>query len=436
MFAAALAAGLALAPFDVRHYTVRLEPDPAVQGIRGEERIDLELLANGREIAFDAGVLEVKRVRLHGRDLQFRRDDKKLIVDLGSDQPARRALSLEVRYHGAPKYGLEFHLQERQVYTIFSTSQWMVAVDAPSERATLDLALVLPKTWSALATGDEQPATHVDREHDLHRWHLATPVPSYVYGFVAGEFKRVALPQSGAKLDLLADAAYARQARAAFAATADMLSFFAEKAGVPYPYRRYGQAVVTDTIGQEMAGLSLLSSGYVENVASGERSIGLIAHEAAHQWWGNAVTCRDWNEFWLNEGMATFMAAAYLQHHDGEAAYAEAVEGWRERIDALRAKGADKPLVFPDWNKPSGDDRAVVYQKGAYFLHVMRGELGEKAFWTAIREYTRRHFNGSVQTHDLQQAMERASGRDLSALFNRWAYARPDGPAAPARAPR
>ncbi len=422
MFAAALAAGLAFVPFDVRQYTVRLEPDLATQGIRGEERIDLDLMAKGREIAFDAGVLEIERVRLHGHDLQFRRDGKKLIVDLGSEQLAQRALSLELRYHGAPKYGLEFHPEQRQVYTIFSTSQWMVAVDAPSERATLDLALVLPKAWSALATGDARPTKPVDREHDLHRWRLATPMPSYVYGFVAGEFQRVELPQPGARLDLLVDAAHTQQARTAFAATADMLSFFAEKAGVPYPYRRYGQAVVTDTIGQEMAGLSLLSSDYVEKVASGERSIGLVAHEAAHQWWGNAVTCRDWNEFWLNEGMATFMAAVYLQHHDGEAAYAEAVKGWRERIDALRAKGADKPLVFPDWNKPSGDDRAVVYQKGAYFLHVLRGELGEAVFWTAIRDYTRSHFNASVQTRDLQQAMERASGRDLSALFNQWAY--------------
>ena len=325
MFAAALAAGLALAPFDVRHYAVRLEPDPATQSVSGEERIDLDLLANGRAIAFDAGALEIERIRLHGRDLQFRRDGKKLIVDLGGDQKARSALSLEIRYHGAPKYGLEFHPQERQVYTIFSTSQWMVAVDAPSERATLDLALVLPKTWSALATGDERPTTPVDREHDLHRWHLATPMPSYVYGFVAGDFQRMDLPGAGTKLDLLADAAHMPQARTTFAATADMLSFFAEKAGVPYPYRRYGQAVVTDTIGQELAGLSLLSNDYAGKVANGERSVGLVAHEAAHQWWGNAVTCRDWNEFWLNEGMATFMAAAYLQHHDGEAAYAEAV---------------------------------------------------------------------------------------------------------------
>ncbi len=436
MFAVALAAGLALAPFDVRHYTVRLEPDLATQTVRGEERIDLALLANGREVAFDAGALEIDRIRLHGRDLQFRRDGKRLIVDLGTEQTPRKRLALEIRYHGAPKFGLEFHPEQRQVYTIFSTSQWMVAVDAPSERATLDLALLLPKTWSALATGDAQPLERVDRGHVLRRWHLATPMPSYVYGFAAGEFQRVELPQSRVKLDLLADAAHVQQARAAFAATGDMLAFFAGKAGVPYPHRRYGQAVVADTIGQELAGLSLLSGDYAGKAANGERSIGLVAHEAAHQWWGNAVTCHDWTEFWLNEGMATFMAAAYLQHHDGEAAYAEAVQGWRERIDALRAKGADKPLVFPDWNKPSGDDRAVVYQKGAYFLHVLRQALGERAFWSAIADYTRSHMNASVRTRDLQQAMERASGRDLSALFNQWAYAPPGVPVEPAAAPR
>ena len=422
MFAAAMAAGFALAPFDVRHYAVRLEPELATRSVRGEERIELNLSAKGREIAFDAGALHIDSVRTRGRELQFRRDDKRLIIDLGADQPAGHMVSLQIRYHGMPEYGLEFHPEQQQLYTIFSTSQWMVAVDAPSERATLDLAVVLPKSWSALATGDELPATHVDHEHDLRRWRLATPMPSYVYGFVAGEFQHVQLAGHGSKLDLLVDAQHMQQARDTFAATADVLAFFSGKAGVSYPFRRYGQAVVTDTIGQELAGLSLLSNDYVAKAANGERSIGLVAHEAAHQWWGNAVTCRDWNEFWLNEGMATFMAAVYLQHHDGAAAYADAVTGWRTRLDALRAKGADKPLVFPDWNKPSGDDRAVVYQKGAYFLHLLRGELGEAAFWNAIRNYTRSHMNASVQTHDLQRAMEQASGRDLSALFNTWAY--------------
>ncbi|PNS08673.1 M1 family metallopeptidase [Solilutibacter silvestris] len=426
MLAFALAVGTASVPFDVRHYQLLLQPELATRSVRGEERIDLDLLANGREIAFDAGALQVDEIRLRGRALQFRREDKRLIVDLGVEQPVQRRLSLQIRYHGMPKFGLEFHPEAGEIYTIFSTSQWMVAVDAPSQRATLDLSVVLPNSWRAVGTGDAVLIHHLDRDHDVRRWRLTTPMPSYVYGFVAGDLERAALPENGVALDLLADAAHAQRARTVFAATADVLSFFAEKAGVPYPHRRYSQAVVVDTIGQELAGLSLLSDAYVDDAANGKRTVGLIAHETAHQWWGNAVTCRDWNEFWLNEGMATFMTAAYLQHHDGEAAYVEAVNGWRERIDALRAKGADKPLVFPDWNKPSGDDRAVVYQKGAYFLHVLRGELGEKAFWQAIRDYTRAHMNASVQTRDLQQAMELASGRDLSALFNEWAYgARP-----------
>jgi aminopeptidase N len=147
----------------------------------------------------------------------------------------------------------------------------------------------------------------------------------------------------------------------------------------------------------------------------------LIAHEAAHQWWGNGVTNIDWRQFWLNEGITTFMAAAWMQHRFGDAAYDAQVERWRARVEKLRAEGKDKPLVFPDWNKPSGDDRAVVYTKGAYAIHLLREQLGEEAFWKGLRDYTRAHMGKTATTADLQEAMQASSGRDLSAFFREWA---------------
>jgi len=93
---------------------------------------------------------------------------------------------------------------------------------------------------------------------------------------------------------------------------------------------------------------------------------------------------------------------------------------WKRRLDKLRADGKDHALVYASWSRPSADDRAVVYQKGAYVLHLLREELGERAFWRGIRAYTRAHYGHSVVTSDFRQAMERASGRDLSGFFARW----------------
>jgi len=142
----------------------------------------------------------------------------------------------------------------------------------------------------------------------------------------------------------------------------------------------------------------------------------------AHQWWGDLVTNRDWTHFWLNEGFATFMAAAYEERARGHDAYLADVEGWRKRVERLRASGTDRPLVFPDWNRPTADDRAVVYQKGALVLHELRELLGDQPFWTAIRAYTREYAGHDVTSPGMQRAFETSSGRNLTAFFAEWVY--------------
>ncbi len=176
------------------------------------------------------------------------------------------------------------------------------------------------------------------------------------------------------------------------------------------------------TVGQELAGFSLLSEAYGADVLQDAKNEGLIAHEAAHQWWGIGTTCRDWGHFWLNEGFATFMAAAYLEHRFGREQYLKAVTRWRERTARLIAEGKNHALVYEQW-KPGGDDRAVVYQRGAYVLHRLREKLGEEPFWRGIRYYTREYRGRSVVTADFQRVMEKASGQDLGDFFRQQVYA-------------
>lgn len=409
-----------VAPVDVQHYRVRLQPDIAAGALRGEEDVRLCLLGDGDTVSLDVGALVIDGASLGKQALTTSRDGKTLAITLPRAYRADACLTLQLRYRGKSSYGLQMHADRRQAYTIFSTSQWMPANDAPADRATLDLDVVLPRELQAIGTGLALPARHA-KGLTTHRWRLRQAMPSYLYGFAAGQFTDASLEANGITFELKGDGFDAAQLQRIFGDTPAMLAFFADKAGVAYPHRTYSQALVADTVGQELAGMALLSEAYGREVLGDQTRQGLIAHEAAHQWWGNGVTNIDWRQFWLNEGITTFMAAAWMQHRFGDATYKAQVERWGVRVEKLRTDGKDKPLVFPDWNKPGSDDRAVVYTKGAYAMHLLREQLGEEAFWKGLRAYTQAHMGKVATTSDLQQAMQVASGRDLSAFFREWA---------------
>ena len=212
--------------------------------------------------------------------------------------------------------------------------------------------------------------------------------------------------------------------RRIFRDTLDMLAFYSDRAGVPYPDEVYTQALTVQGIGQEMSGFSVMPDAYGRAVLKEENATGLGAHELAHQWWGNQVTCRDWTHFWLNEGFATFMAAAYDEERFGREAYLRDIERARVRYEAVREAGGGRSLVFPEWNHPTANDRTIVYQKGAYVLHLLREQIGDDAFWAGIRRYTAAHAGGSVTTDDFKRSMEESSGLNFGAFFDTWVYMR------------
>ena len=169
-----------------------------------------------------------------------------------------------------------------------------------------------------------------------------------------------------------------------------------------------------------MSGFTAMRETYWKEILADEKEIWLGAHELAHQWWGNMVTCKDWTHFWLNEGMATFMTAAYKEHRFGRAEYLGDIEASRAAYEKVLTAGKDKPLVFRDWLRPTSEDRTLVYSKGAYVLHLLRLELGDRLFWAGIRHYTKKYFGKSVTTADFQAAMEEATGRSLKLFFDQW----------------
>jgi aminopeptidase N len=171
-----------------------------------------------------------------------------------------------------------------------------------------------------------------------------------------------------------------------------------------------------------MSGFSMLKNTYGELVLQDSTETNLISHELAHQWWGNQITCKSWNHFWLNEGIATFLSAAYNEYRFGKKVYLSNIESYYKVYEGIKKRGNDRSLVFEDWLNPSKDDRNLVYFKGAYVLHLLKEKLGDEAFWNAIRFYSIKYFGKSVETTDFRRSIEESSGVNLEDFFNEWIY--------------
>jgi aminopeptidase N len=170
-------------------------------------------------------------------------------------------------------------------------------------------------------------------------------------------------------------------------------------------------------IAQEAAGMALMSEKYLDELETKD-DVALLAHELAHQWWGVSVGIRSWSDFWLNEGMAEFMADAYLEQHKGRAAYDAQIAELTRGMSVLRERGRDRPLHWQGWKDAHEALGVIPYVKGALFLDRLRTELGEEKFWKGIGLYTSRNVRRLVNSHDFESAMEEASGRDLRSLFD------------------
>jgi aminopeptidase N len=409
--------------FDVLHYEAEIEPSIASKSVKGTVKIRLKLESGGSaEISLDCGGLTIDSVTEGKAPLNISRRDKRLMIALPTSAGAGLTREIVVRYQGNPAYGIRFYPEEQQVYTVFSTSQWMVCVDAPEDKATFDLSLILPADQLALGNGRLSSHQLLRDGRAVHRWKQEIPVATYIFGFAAGRFRELKERHGRVTFRYLTAGFSDEEMRRIFAETPAMLRFFEDHGGIRYVDESYTQVLAAGRPAQEMSGFTVMGDSHGREVLADHRSIGLAAHEFAHQWWGNMVTCVDWTDFWLNEGIANFMEAAFIESRFGRQAYMNAILESRDRYEKVRDAGKDRSLVFPDWNSPTREDRTLVYDKGSYVLHLLREEIGESSFWKGIRAYTRAYVGKSVVTRDFQKEMEKACGKSLDTFCNKWVY--------------
>jgi aminopeptidase N len=408
-------------------YRARIVPDLAAKTVRGTTTISFKsariFAGDGViDVAFPLNALTIDAVRFNGAVVPFRRlpedSPRELVVSI---KPAKAGVhELAVDYHAKPAQGMTFGAN--YLYTAFSTCHWMLCREESGGKATFRLELTVPSTFKVAASGVALSREAQPGGLTLHTWEQVRPYSPYLFGFAAGEMAEAIEQTPTTALHYLGVGQTPQELKRKFTDTARMLRFFEEKAGSALPHKTYTQILLPGSEAQEASTFSLIGRDQLDPILTDPEEDWVIAHELAHQWWGNLITCKDWSHFWLNEGITVFMVAAYKEQRWGSAAYAREITlAEKRRQNALNAN-FDVPLAFSGAYPSLAIKRAVTYSKGFLFIDVLRKRLGEEKFWRGIKSYTQAHLGESVVSRDFQRAMEAASGENLEDLFRKWVY--------------
>lgn len=299
---------------------------------------------------------------------------------------------------------------------------WFPGYDYPNERFTSEVICRVPKGMTVLSNGRlvEESAAG---DKTLFHWKQEQEHVNYLISVVGGHFKKLEAKHGDLPLAFLTPPSEFAAAENSFRDTAAILAFFEEETGVDFPWAKYYSVCVTDFIagGMENTSVTTLTTGTLfssesENLRTSHR---LDAHEAAHQWFGDLVTCKDWSHLWLNEGFATY----YTHLYDGRKSDEDEMR--YQLLGDLRQIVSNpdvKPIVWRGYGDPMEQFDYRAYPKGSWVLHMLRSQLGPDLFRAAIKTYLERHRNTVATTHDLAAVIEEISGRSWDEFFDQWVF--------------
>lgn len=422
-------------PVDIEHYGLELTLLPEERALEGRCLVRFAVVgARLSTLELELEGLEATRVlNAAGEPLEFRQVAGRLLVELGEELLLGDLGEVVVEYGGSPAKGLWFATGEDgevdQVWTqgeCVDAHWWFPCVDHPGDRATSELLVHMPAGWVGVAAG-ERIGLSVEGDTRSERWRMATPHPAYLMTLCAGEFHVLEDEWDGVQLLALADPALAEYMPASFDETDEILAFFSELTGLRYPYPKYAQTCVHNFPfgGMENISATTLTEATLTD-APGQLdggSHGLVAHEAAHQWFGDLLTCATWSEIWLNEGFATYLTHLYFEHSRGVDDFRIRMRDTQRGYMAADVGPARRPTVHTVYRDPFDlffDGKA--YAGGASRLHLLRFLLGDEDFRAGVRRYVADNAGRSVTSADLQAAMESASGRELGTFFDEWVH--------------
>ncbi|MEU3528507.1 M1 family metallopeptidase [Streptomyces sp. NPDC038707] len=409
--------------YDARHYDLDVAYAPATGRLDGRTTLTARATQTLSSFDLDLQKLEITRVEVNGRRARFTRDGDEVTVTPRRALPEGRDFTVSVTYGGVPEalggpivFGSDYGWMKTADGVFVAcepnaASTWFPSSDHPADKATYDIRIKAPKGLTAVSNG-RLVSTRDRGDSTYTHWRESKPMATYLATATIGKFDvRTGRTPGGIPVYVAIDPVLKNGNNVdVYGVTSAVTDYWSQVFG-PYPFEETG-AIVDD---MPEAGFSLEVQS--KPAYSAVRSETTIAHELAHQWFGDSVSVAHWNDIWLNEGFATYAQWLWAEH-----------QGTRSAHDSFRAGYDSRPADSAFWQvRPGAPERdtmfaSAVYQRGAMTLQMLRERIGDPAFFRLLPAWTELHRYGNASTADFVRLAERISGRQLDDLFRTWLF--------------
>ncbi len=422
--------------FKLQHVSVKIKVFVDDKMIEGIATLLLESLKDGlKYIPLDAMDMTIKEVKVNGVSADYSYDGEKIHIYLSKELGQGQKISVVVSYTAKPKKGLYFVLPDKyypdRVPQIWSQGEtednryWIPLYDYPNMKCTSEFIVYAPKQYYVISNGR---LLEEKEEGDWKVWHwrMDKPHSTYLIALAIGLFDVIEDKVGSIPLIYAVPKGRKEDISRSFSRTGDIIKFFEEYTGVPYPWDNYKQVCVSEFIygGMENTTLTILTEHTLhdEKAHIDFESEPLVAHEAAHQWFGDLVTTKDWGNIWLNEGFATYLEALYRRHWKGKNEFIyEMIINMDEYLKEYKSRYS-RPIVTRVYKYPSELFDAHSYPKGALVLHTLSSIIGEDKFRLVLKRFLERFKYKSADTEDFRKVVEEVTGKDFEWFFDQYVY--------------
>ena len=412
----------AMDDYDVIDYRLEILLFPDSKEIKGRVQIKLvPLVSFENGLVLDFAGLQLDSAFIADQPVSYKREGGILTLFSGHTMMAADTQTVVLHYQGQPDRGLYFRQNAGNETVVYSHNEpydahyWFPCKDIPADKATASILVTVPGTWRVLSNGRLTGESNAGPGLTLYSWREAYPIATYLISLAAAPYQ-IATDQfiSDAGILPLQYWVYApdyERGRSALQDTGEMIGFFSDFIGdYPFALEKYAMAEVPL---REAAAMENQTATTMGDFVMDDR--GIIAHELAHQWWGDALTPQSYIDIWLNEGFATYFDALFREYKYGREAYDNQMEALKTNMNK------DGSLAYPVYDPPEqylfGN---AVYNKGAWVLHMLRHETGDALFKKICQTYFETYKYLNVTSADFIRLTEDISGRSFDAFFDQW----------------
>ena len=416
---------------DVLHYVFRVTVNDQTDLIDGETTVEVRILENNvttlaLDLASTAGDkgMAVTAVTCAGAPAQYEHKEDRLKIALDPAPKAGKRCTFAILYRGVPRAGLRIGKNRHDERTFFSENwpdkarHWLPTLDHPCDKATSEFLVTAPARYQVVANGLLQEERDLGDGRRLTHWKQSVPIATWLNAIGVAQF---AAHHAGTVKGVPLKTWVYHQDRDPIVSALEtpgrrVIEFYTEYVG-PYPYEKLA-GVQAAGIGGGIEHASAIFYG--ERAVFGRDVTNLVAHEIAHQWFGDSVTERDWDDVWLSEGFATYFTLLFTEHNRGRDAFVAGLKRSREIVFTTEQRNPGLAVIHNNLADTRKVLNRLVYEKGGWTLHMLRGVVGTDNFWAGIQDYYRRFRDRNASTEEFRQVMEENAHCDLSWFFRQW----------------